>query len=193
MFPWILNLFQQEIYSVSSTKTEHIVPALPNYISNAPLYAPNKSIFVVRQKGICYVETKIHKILNFLNPVWCLLKLKFGQFHGECMHIKADLRSRHLKGSFFFISLSLFFFNQSVLAVIIFSEKVPILVPCTMSANLELYKNTYYGGDSQENRMLKKSQVRLMDLGKPRRALHPSLIVLGWRNKCLGNYRDLSG
>lgn len=121
------------------------MPALPNYISDASLRALNKSIFVVRQKGICFVETKIHKILNFLNPVWCLFKLKFGQFHGECMRIKADLRNRCLIGSFY----------QSVLAVIIFSEKFPILVPCTMSANLELLKKKCYGGDSQENRMLK--------------------------------------
>lgn len=108
------------------------MPTLPNYISDAPLRALNKSIFVVRQKGICFVETKIHKILNFLNPVWCLFKLKFGQFHGECMRIKADLRNRRLIGSFY----------QSVLAVIIFSEKFPILVPCTMSANLELLKKS---------------------------------------------------
>lgn len=174
----------QEIYSVSSTKTEHIVLALPNYISNAPFHALNKSIFVVRQKGICYVETKIHKILNFLNPVWCLFKLKLGQFHGECMCIKADLRNRHLIGSFFY---------QSVLAVIIFLEKVPILLPCTMSANLELYKNTCYGGDSQENRMLKKISSQIDGLREAEEST-PSISDSSWMKKqCLGNYRDLSG
>lgn len=80
-FPWISSLFPQAIYSVSPTKTEHTVPAVPHYTSNAPLHAPNKSIFVILQKGICHLETKIHKTLNFLNPVQSLFKLHFGQSH----------------------------------------------------------------------------------------------------------------
>lgn len=43
--------------------------------------------FLVLQKGICHLETKIHKPLNFLNPIWCLLKLHFGQSPGECISI----------------------------------------------------------------------------------------------------------
>lgn len=72
-----------------------------------------RSIFVILQKGVCHIETEIHKIFNFLNPVLCLFKLKFGKFHGGCIHIIADLRNRHSS-------------YHCVLAVIIFSEKFPI-------------------------------------------------------------------